>query len=361
MSTTVTQALVKALTWEEVTLPWSSDDLLMKRSWEFFGHLSIDLKSTEGLTFVDSYVDEIAYIIRVMEQISVNSQIKKSLGKESVETLSLRDNPRPGFDVLKSIAEVIDLDEAPKIVNEFSKFLHDVLSIASQTQKKSHLLKVDAIDVLDTPKKSTHKPFAESVTFHETTGRMMWYFRMVNDGFSVTDAIEKALSKPLEEAIELGEDFIRGAYQVASDLVVSSDSLNPEDFAEYLRVQSPVGFEDFRRFVEGEYTYKDALFKIALKSRGPERVLVDGLTLTADLPDVRERGSATVPDIPTGLEINFNKKFHATPEISITLREVQGLTLPKILSSSRDGFVIALRNSSDQPVTGRISWFAEGY
>jgi len=80
---------------------------------------------------------------------------------------------------------------------------------------------------------------------------------------------------------------------VISDMIVGTTEITEQDFAAIVEAGHPPGYTDFRDFIQGDYTYRRALFRAVLNSRNSDRGFIDALRVTVDVPDIFDRGTTT--------------------------------------------------------------------
>ncbi|MFZ2736873.1 MAG: hypothetical protein WBI20_05330 [Burkholderiaceae bacterium] len=129
-----------------------------------------------------------------------------------------------------------------------------------------------------------------------------------------------------------------------------------------MRDRHPPGYTDFRDFIQGDHTYRRALFRAILKSQNSDRGFIDGLRVTVDVPDVFDRGSVQITDAVNGIAVGFTRAFRIAPEVTITHKGGTVVAVPKLLGAvTTTGFTAVLENSSGTRVAGAFTWIAQGY
>jgi hypothetical protein len=149
---------------------------------------------------------------------------------------------------------------------------------------------------------------------------------------------------------------------VISDMIVGSTEITEQDFAAIVEAGHPPGYTDFRDFIQGDYTYRRALFRAILNSRNSDRGYIDGLRVTVDVPDIFDRGTAQITDAVAGAVINFARSFRVPPEVTMTHKGGTAVAIPRLLGAvTTTGFTAVLENSSGTRVAGSFTWIAQGY
>jgi hypothetical protein len=179
---------------------------------------------------------------------------------------------------------------------------------------------------------------------------------------AVSDALRKAIRLTAQEALALAEQYRRHANGVISDMIVGSTEITEQDFAAIVEAGHPPGYTDFRDFIQGDYTYRRALFRAILNSRNSDRAFIDALRVTVDVPDIFDRGTAQITDPVAGASIDFSRSFRVAPEVTMTHKGGTAVAIPRLLGAvTTTGFTAVLENSSGTRVTGSFTWIAQGY
>ena len=166
----------------------------------------------------------------------------------------------------------------------------------------------------------------------------------------------------VREALALAEQYRRHANGVISDMLVASTEITQQDFAAIVEAGHPPGYTDFRDFIQGDYTYRRALFRAILNSRNSDRGFIDALRVTVDVPDIFDRGTAQITDPAAGASIYFSRSFRVAPEVTMTHKGGTAVAIPRLLGAvTTTGFTAVLENSSGTRVTGSFTWIAQGY
>ena len=119
-------------------------------------------------------------------------------------------------------------------------------------------------------------------------------------------------------------------------------------------------FKQWQDFIAGQYYGRKFKFRAVLKSDSENVVAKLGeFTINIDVPDVLEAGNAII--VPAdGLRVNYEKHFHAKPNLQVTiLNKMQGDD-EFITNSDELGFNICLKNG-EQPISKTINYIAQGY
>ena len=374
----------------------------------------VTLQESEAVGFVETYSDLIAYVLRWVESMAftegagkasrkefretlqASDYLTRVLTKRSSEALALAEMPRSNH--TKRLGEVLSLSEIHRrgvTKNTFEAFgLGDDLdrmltkriteSIAfaeTYADLIAFILRIsEGLSVNDLASKQVRKPIseafgtsdktarrsikrvAEAVALGETLGRTVAYRRALTEGLSVSDSLRRAVRLTAREALALAEQYRRHANGVISDMLVASTEITEQDFAAIVEAGHPPGYTDFRDFIQGDYTYRRALFRAILNSRNSDRGFIDALRVTVDVPDIFDRGTAQITDPTAGVVINFTRSFRVPPEVTMTHKGGTTVAIPRLLGAvTTSGFTAVLENSTGTRVTGSFTWIAQGY
>ena len=372
------------------------------------------LRESEAVGFSETYSDLIAFVLRWVESMAFSESVSKGNKKQAAESFQASDDLRRALtkntgesftwseslrrNNIKRLAEVMPLSESlQKLIVKnrseslglgddldrvITKQVTEAIAFAeTYTDLIAFVLRVsEGLGVSDLGAKQVRKPLtesfgtsdkvtrqaikrvAEAVAIGEALGRTVAYRRNLTDGFGVSDALRKALRLTAREALLLAEQYRRHANGVISDMIVGSTEITELDFAAIVEAGHPPGYTDFRDFIQGDYTYRRALFRAILNSRNSDRAFIDALRVTVDVPDIFDRGTAQITDPAAGASIYFSRSFRVAPEVTMTHKGGTAVAIPRLLGAvTTTGFTAVLENSSGTRLTGSFTWIAQGY
>jgi hypothetical protein len=374
----------------------------------------LTLRESEAVGFAETYSDLIAYVLRwvetmaftegtgkasrkeIREAFQTSEYLTRVLTKSATENLAWGDLLRQS--TTKRLAESLPMSEMPQrgvtknafeafglgddLDRQMTKRISEAVAFAeTYTDLIAFILRIsEGLGVSDLGAKQLRKPFseafgtsdkaarqtvkrvAEAVALGEALGRTVAYRRNLYEGFAVADALRRAMSLTAREALAFAEQYRRHANGVISDMIVGSTEITEQDFAAIVEAGHPPGYTDFRDFIQGDYTYRRALFRAILNSRNSDRAFIDALRVTVDVPDIFDRGTAQITDPAAGASIYFSRSFRVAPEVTMTHKGGTAVAIPRLLSAvTTTGFTAVLENSSGTRVTGSFTWIAQGY
>jgi len=374
----------------------------------------LTLRESEAVGFGETYSDLIAFVLRwvetmaftevagkaarkeVKEAFQASDYLTRVLAKTSKENLAWTDGLRqsgvkrlveslpflesPQRGVTKSVFEAFGLgDDLDRLI---TKCISEAVAFAeTYTDLIAFILRIsESLGVSDLGAKQVRKPFneafsstdkaarksikrvAEAVAWGEVFGRTVAYRRNLTESLSVSDALRKAMRLTVREALALAEQYRRHANGVISDMIVGTTEITEQDFAAIVKAGHPPGYTDFRDFIQGDYTYRRALFRSILNSRNSDRGYIDALRVTVDVPDIFDRGTVQITDAAAGAAISFSRSFRMAPEVTMTHKGGTAVAIPRLLGAvTTTGFTAILENSSGTRVAGSFTWIAQGY
>lgn len=374
----------------------------------------LTLRESEAVGFAETYSDLIAYVLRwvetmaftegtgkasrkeirdafqtaeyltrvltksAAENLAWGDLLRQSATKRLAESLPMSETPQRG--VTKNAFESFGLDDG--LDRQMTKRISEAVAFAeTYTDLIAFILRIsEGLGVSDLGAKQLRKPFseafgasdkaarqtvkrlAEAVALGEALGRTVAYRRNLSEGFGVSDALRRAMSLSVREALALAEQYRRHANGVISDMIIASTEITEQDFAAIVEAGHPPGYTDFRDFIQGDYTYRRALFRAILNSRNSDRAFIDALRVTVDVPDIFDRGTAQITDPAAGASIYFSRSFRVAPEVTMTHKGGTAVAIPRLLGAvTTTGFTAVLENSSGTRVSGSFTWIAQGY
>lgn len=225
----------------------------------------------------------------------------------------------------------------------------------------------------------------EDISYDELAGSVAGFIRGLSDGADAADSyslypkkvvpedidysesLQPKLSKNIVETVSVYDTFLRNAGAVMFDLVIRDDVLTKDQLDE-IADSPPVGYTPFRQFHPGDYDYQEGMIGVRITGAQYEgQVGISGLQLNVDIPDITDRGTATVTagDVSGSSgqhTVTFNKTFSAAPEVYPVWIAGSTAAVPEIISVTATQFVFILRESSSPStvVEGTISWAALG-
>lgn len=161
----------------------------------------------------------------------------------------------------------------------------------------------------------------------------------------------------------------RNSNAVLSDVEFNDNAINFTQFKEIAQYSGPVGYDEIRPLIPGEYTYQDALVGIRLRVYNAESTLgIYGAVLNVDVEDVVDKGQVTVTstNINNPTVVRFNKHYYRPPEeLMFTVSNFAEPCVVKVIENSLTAtqFQLMLESTvtAGRYVTGTVMWMSNGY
>lgn len=184
--------------------------------------------------------------------------------------------------------------------------------------------------------------------------------------FKATVSIGHTLN--LNEAVTVGEtlssEILHNCDGVISDILIQSDEIDLAKFQSLVDTGHAPGFTPFKDFIPGDYTYEFALFRARLKSVTSDRARLTTTVIQADVPDVFDRGSATIDSghLSSGVRVDFTRPFHVPPEVTMNVKGGTTVCFPRIVGAVDTlGFTAIMTDANNTHVAGSFTWAAHGF
>lgn len=294
------------------------------------------------------------------DAIVMATSLGKSSGKLVTEQLMATDVT--ASDVAKYLSEAVSVVDAYADLIAWLLSIKEVVAISDGVGYEFSKQIQESVTALGQCSRTNTKSLSEAFALAELTGRTVAYRRSLNEGLQIGEAISRAQALSIREALDLAEQYRRHANGVISDMIISSLEMTEQDFMDVVEAGHAPGYTDFRDFIAGDYTYARAMFRAVLHSKNADRGYIKGLRLSVDVPDVLDRGTATITSAANGVTVSFARSFRAPPEVTLTHKGGTVLAIARLVgNATTTGFTAVLEDSTGQRVTGAFSWIAQGY
>lgn len=202
---------------------------------------------------------------------------------------------------------------------------------------------------------------SESITLSEALAKD--FGKGIAEAIAFTDAEKKNYSLPFSESVSVIDAYVRRANAIFSNMIVGTTDLTQISFDDIVDSGKIVGYDRFRDFIPGDYTYQKAMFRAILESVNADRARLTNMKVTVDVPDVFDRGQVTISaaQAATGVTVLFYRQFNVVPEVTVTMKGGTVFAIPNV-TPSLTGFSIILKDpATNAGVAGTVSWSAHGY
>lgn len=189
--------------------------------------------------------------------------------------------------------------------------------------------------------------------------------KLINESWTTADGLTKTYTLQPVESINTVDAYVRKPNAVFSNMLITVGDLQQSAFDDLVDNGKVIGYDRFRNFIPGNYTYQTALFRVILESVNSYRTRIDSLSLTVDLPDINDAGTVTIPAsaATTGVVVTFNRTFTIIPQITLTLKGGTVIGIPQISGTptSTKFTAIIISPSTGAGIAGVLTWAAHGY
>lgn len=338
---TITPTYGTMLTWTNQSLLWS-DELVGLREWQ-------------------APYDTISYALAIDETLGLAEGVVKGPQVAKAEAFAFAETYVKSFDLNKdeelSVAEVRAMS--------FSQRLAEALSVGDAPEKLFGKSCSESFAFAETYAKSFGLNKDEIITVAETFLNSVGYIRNFAETLAVAETVAKNFGLKKSEAFAVVDAWRRQGDMVISDmLLMNAGNVTMDDFIDFMTYGNVPGYEKWRDFIPGDYEYREAMIRVVLESKNADRGLLTNLQATVDVPDLIDRGSATVIDAGVGALVTYNRTFHIVPEITLAARGGIGNPVAPEFNGTptKTSFGVRLRDTiTGQFVTGSFTWAAHGY
>lgn len=343
MATTVNQSQANGTqyTWGNQALLWS-DSLAGLRTWDVsFDTIAYSTSVSETLTFAEQVANSASLF--KSESFAFSDAIGNTCGLNPSEVLGIADSLVRSYGLNQS--ESIVFAELPS--NQAGKSISESFAF-SESQNSTYGLNP-----------------SEALTFAESMNRVNSFIRNFAETLTFAELLGKTYGLNKAEAMAIADSIRRQGDLVISDMMVSSSDMTLDDFKDFLAYGNVPGYEKWKDFIPGDYEYREAMIRIVLQSKNADRGLLTDLQACVDVPDLIDRGSATVTNAVAGITVTYNRTFHIVPEITLAARGGIGgnPVAPEFYGTpTKYSFTVRLRDTvTGAYVTGPFTWAAHGY
>ncbi|CCG43302.1 hypothetical protein [Magnetospirillum molischianum] len=322
----------------------------------------------ETLGFAETYTDIIAFIVKVIESITISETPGKTWSHPVTESFGVSDTKVTKIAGLVK-NETLTVAEAFRSLKTFYRALLENLGVTDARSSGVYKPIHETIEVGEGVGKSAALSKAEALAIADLATRASVFQREFQRTFSVSEAVRKTASLRFSEVWRIYDRLVRNANAVLSDVkMTNAADISVDDFDDLLDRLAPPGYQSFNTFVAGDYTFQKALVRHVLRTESSDRPRITTLRTTVDLPDVFDRGELWLNAVET--TIPFNRVFNALPEVTVSLKAgiagdpTAGITefaVPRITEIGIGYFKVKLMTSAGTLTPGRVSWAAHGY
>jgi hypothetical protein len=208
----------------------------------------------------------------------------------------------------------------------------------------------------------------ESISVSDRVNSVSEFFRVIIESLSVADHTQNQANLDFKEELKTLDAFLRKADVALADMVLTrlsaGQDVDLETFENLITNGAMPDHSAWRDFVPGDYKYSKALFRVIIESQTEDRAQLQKLNVAVDVPDLFDRGTATISKPEDGATVEFSKHFHIIPDVTLTAKGGTGNPTAPEFSEQPNliGFVVKMRDTiTGEYVKGTCTWTASGY
>jgi hypothetical protein len=173
-----------------------------------------------------------------------------------------------------------------------------------------------------------------------------------------------AFIQNISESLSVKDERRASSRCVVSDILIGSGDITQTQFDALLTTGSAVGYNSFANFIEGDYEYKNAIFKGTMGAQQANDPRITLLKVNVDVPDVFDRGTGTTSTTAAVL-VTCTRQFYQLYEVTATLKGGTVIATPRVSNLTVVNrvatFNLELIDINNNRVVGDVSWSAKGY
>lgn len=331
---------------------------------DHFGFNDVYVKGGEGLTVSRADREVAQYYKSFAGSISVSAKDGRAMSLPKYEIIRASEFVWKKCEAVKKETLLNALLMRSQI--SFDRFIKEHLQAIEMPFKRIYKPFTENAALEDAEKTNIVKNNQDTLALEESFSRVARFGRKFNEPMTVAEAHGRLVDLfKKENEISIRSIRIRQTpCGVLSDIVVNDHAITLDEFNRLANKAS--GYNTFIEFKVGEYEYKDALYRLAIRKKNAvSNPLVYDYAIHVDIDDVKDRGAADIPAEET--KVYFNRTYYTTPDVVVIVcGGAEGnAVIPSITEQGEDDrgkyFKIILKDATGKVVAGRISWNSNGY
>lgn len=319
-------------------------------------------------SFPDQWQDAAftAFDLDAAEKIFLDDKAIKKAFVDFQETAQLKDFFNIKTNLVSKEKLLIDDTFARTII--FNIALAETIKILSSCIKQPIIQKEEAFGIKDFNNKAIGKVHIQDINVIEELRRKSEVYRNFVEKLGIKSQYYNTYKLAKLESIGVYDAILEACRAVLSNISIRDGEMSLDDFKTALKTAP--GFTEFIDFKVGEYEYQEALIRLIIDATVAQtQPSVSDVVMHVDIPDTDDRGIAEITDVSAPTKVYFNKHYYKPPEVAVTLRggnTGNGYVVPHLITTEGEDekgryFEVELLNSTNQRVTGLISWISKGY
>lgn len=331
---------------------------------DHFGFNDVYVKGGEGLTISRTDREVARYYKSFSSAISVSAKNRRAMLLPKSEIIRTSEFVWKNGEVVKKETLLNSLLMRSQI--SFDRFIKEHAQAIEMPFKCIYKPFTENAALKDEEMANISKNSQDVLVFAENFSRPAMFAREFSEPMTVMETHRRLVDVfKRENEVSIRAIRIRQTpCGVLSDIVVNNHAITLDEFNRLANKAS--GYNSFSEFKVGEYEYKDALYRLAIrKKNSASNPLVYDYTIHVDIDDVKDRGTADIPAEET--KVYFNRTYYTTPDVVVIVcGGAEGsVVIPSITEQGEDNrgkyFKIILKDATGKVVAGRISWNSNGY
>lgn len=331
---------------------------------DHFGFNDVYIKGGEELTVSRTDSEAARYYKSFSSSISVSAKDMRAMLLPKSETIHVSELVWKKGEAFKKETLLNGLLMRSQI--SFDRFIKEHMQAIEMPFKRIYKPFIENATLKDEGMANIGKNNQDALAVEENSSRLTRFARGFSEPMTVMEAHRRLVDLfKRENEISIRTIRIRQTpCGVLSDIVVDNHAITLDEFNRLANKAS--GYNSFTEFKVGEYEYKDALYRLAIrKKNSASNPLVYDYTIHVDIDDVKDRGTEDIPAEET--KVYFNRTYYTTPDVVVIVcGGAEGsVVIPSITEQGEDNrgkyFKIILKDATGKVVAGRISWNSNGY
>lgn len=317
----------------------------------------------EKFCITETYWDNISFIVRILENVTMRDAVMQSLCHVIVVQMKLLEGISKRIIPLKK--ETFNLSDTMNRVCIIYRTFMETMQAIDAISRQLELVKSNRISLNDHKSAALFHQIYEAVLVAESFNRDMKFSRIAKELLFIGDVLSKYQGKIIPEYLMIADAYVRSCNAILEAIRVSGGELTLEQFKKDINI--PYTFEEFTDFNVGDYEYEKALMRLQVISNATHsQPMLYDVALHVDVDDTHDSGIVEITDTTAATKVYYNKHYYNAPEVQVTLRGGSVFAMPSIMSTDKIDekgryFEVELLDSTSNRVTGIISWVSKGW
>ena len=324
---------------------------------------SMAVAESESFSTAEARSDVWAAISKAQESLALLSSAPKLVTKPRSSAFSFAEVQTEQWQAFRNHAETIAWTESYIDNINWTQANNETLALSELSGGVFTKRLAESFSLVDARRALAGKVSPESLAFSETYTDIINWIQANLESFQFSESSPTGITKRISRALRVRDMMLRGANGVYGDITVRNYAMTGQMFQEFMNTRSPSGYEAFKPFLPGDYSFQTALINAAVVpvSGAADTMSIQGMTTVIDVPDVTDRGSVQLSS--AGATVSFARTFTVIPEVLAQQTAGASTAIPVITNITLTSFFVRLYSAASPTtgVAGTISWSAAGY